>query len=80
MAIYPSVDESFATASYRPLIDASLEAVRVGPDTVVAEGKSGLPGKPEPDLLLATRERLGTRTEDCMCELGSQRSQTSGHD
>jgi HAD superfamily hydrolase (TIGR01549 family) len=57
---------AIATASYRPLIDASLEAVRVRSETIVVEGKGGLRGKPEPDLFLASRERLGTRAEDCI--------------
>jgi HAD superfamily hydrolase (TIGR01509 family) len=55
-----------ATASHRPVIDASLEAVGVGPDTVVVEGKGALRGKPEPDLLLAARERLGVAAGDCV--------------
>jgi HAD superfamily hydrolase (TIGR01549 family) len=57
---------AIATASYRPLIDPSLQALGIGPDTVVVEGKEGLRGKPEPDLFLAGRERLGTRAEDCI--------------
>jgi HAD superfamily hydrolase (TIGR01509 family) len=60
------VPYAIATASYRPLIDASLEAVGVGPEAVVVEGKGHLRGKPEPDLFLASRERLGTRVEDCV--------------
>jgi len=57
---------AIATASYRPLIDASLEAVGIGPETLVVEGKGALRGKPEPDIFLAGRERLGTRAEDCI--------------
>jgi HAD superfamily hydrolase (TIGR01509 family) len=57
---------AIATASYRPLIDASLEAVGVGSETVVVEGDGALRGKPEPDLFLASRERLGTQAEDCI--------------
>ena len=57
---------AIATASYRPLIDASLQAVGVGPEAVVVEGKGSLRGKPEPDLFLASREQLGTRAEDCI--------------
>jgi HAD superfamily hydrolase (TIGR01509 family) len=57
---------AIATASYRPLINASLEAVGVGPETVVVEGNGSLRGKPEPDLFLESRERLGSRAEDCM--------------
>ena len=61
-----SIPCAIATASYRPLIDASLQAVGVGPEDVVVEGKGALRGKPEPDLFLASRERLGTRAEDCI--------------
>ena len=57
---------AIATASYRPLIDPSLEAICVGPETIVVEGKHTLRGKPEPDLFLASREQLGTRAEDCI--------------
>jgi HAD superfamily hydrolase (TIGR01509 family) len=57
---------AIATASYRPIIDASLEAVGAGPEVVVVEGKGALRGKPEPDLFLAGRERLGSRAEDCV--------------
>jgi HAD superfamily hydrolase (TIGR01509 family) len=60
------VPHAVATASYRPLIDASLAAVGVGPEAVVVEGKGPLRGKPEPDLFLASWEQLGTRAEDCI--------------
>src|SRR5262245_55141714 len=36
---------AIATASYRPVIDASLEAVGVGPEVIVVEGKGALRGK-----------------------------------
>jgi beta-phosphoglucomutase-like phosphatase (HAD superfamily) len=42
---------AMATASYRPLIEASLEAVGVGSEAVVLERKGGLRGKPERDPL-----------------------------
>jgi HAD superfamily hydrolase (TIGR01509 family) len=57
---------AIATASYRPIIDASLEAVGVGPEDLVVEGKGAMRGKPEPDLFLASRQRLGSRVEDCI--------------
>jgi HAD superfamily hydrolase (TIGR01509 family) len=60
------IPHAIATASYRPLIDASLEAVGAGHETVVVDGKGPLRGKPEPDLFLASRERLGSRAEDCI--------------
>src|SRR5262245_35165093 len=40
------IPHAIATASYRPLIDASLEAVAVGPEAVVTEGRGALRGKP----------------------------------
>jgi phosphoglycolate phosphatase-like HAD superfamily hydrolase len=55
---------AIATASYRPLIDASLDAVGVGPEAVVVEGKGELQGKPEPDLLLAARKQFGVAVAD----------------
>ena len=55
-----------ATSSYRPLINASLEAVGVGPETVVAEGKGALRGKPEPDIFLACAAQLGKPAEECI--------------
>jgi HAD superfamily hydrolase (TIGR01509 family) len=60
------VPYAIATASYRPVINASLEAVGAGPQTIVTEGKGALRGKPEPDLFLASREQLGRRAEDCI--------------
>jgi HAD superfamily hydrolase (TIGR01509 family) len=57
---------AIATASYRPLINASVETVGVGPETVVVEGKGTLRGKPEPDLFLASQKQLGTQAEDCI--------------
>ena len=50
----------------RPLINASLDALSLGPDRVVFEGRGGVHGKPEPDIFLASRERLGSRAEDCI--------------
>jgi HAD superfamily hydrolase (TIGR01509 family) len=60
------VPHAIATASYRPIIDASLDAVGVGPDVVLVEGKGDLHGKPEPDLFLASRARLGALADDCI--------------
>jgi HAD superfamily hydrolase (TIGR01509 family) len=57
---------AIATASYRPLIDASLSAVGVGPDAVVVEGTGELHGKPEPDLFLASRKQLGVEAGECI--------------
>jgi HAD superfamily hydrolase (TIGR01509 family) len=59
------IPHAIATACYRPLINASLDAVGVGQDAVVVEGKGKLHGKPEPDLFVVSRERLGVETEEC---------------
>jgi beta-phosphoglucomutase-like phosphatase (HAD superfamily) len=60
------VPYAIATASYRPVIDPSLNALGVGADTIVVEGKGELHGKPEPDLFLAARARLSTVATDCI--------------
>lgn len=60
------VPHAIATASYRPIIDPSLAALDLPPDAAVVEGKGGLHGKPEPDLFLAGRDRLGAHTGDCL--------------
>jgi phosphoglycolate phosphatase-like HAD superfamily hydrolase len=60
------VPHVIATASYRPIIDPSLAALELPPDAVIIEGKGELHGKPEPDLFLAGRNRLGARTGDCL--------------
>jgi len=60
------IPHAVATASYRPLIDASLDAVGVGPGAVVVEGKGGLQGKPEPDLFLAAGKQLGVAAAECV--------------
>ena len=53
-----AIPHAIATASYRPVIDASLQSVDVKSDTLIVEGKGTLRGKPEPDLFLACRERI----------------------
>src|SRR5262249_47580103 len=60
------IPHAIATASYRPLIDASLQAVGVGPEAIVVEGKGELQGKPEPDLFLVSRKRLGVEAGNCI--------------
>jgi HAD superfamily hydrolase (TIGR01509 family) len=59
------IPHAIATASYRPIINASLDAVGVGPDAVVVEGRGELQGKPEPDLFLASCKRLGVEAGSC---------------
>jgi HAD superfamily hydrolase (TIGR01509 family) len=60
------IPHAIATASYRPLINPALEAVGLGPDTIVVEGKGELHGKPEPDLFLASCKRLGVQAGACI--------------
>jgi HAD superfamily hydrolase (TIGR01509 family) len=60
------IPHAIATASYRPLIDASLEAISVGPDMLVVDGNVGLQGKPEPDLFLAAQSQLDVTAAECI--------------
>jgi HAD superfamily hydrolase (TIGR01509 family) len=60
------IPHAIATASYRPIIDASLDAVGVGLEAVVVEGKGESQGKPEPDLFLASQKRLGVEAGECI--------------
>jgi HAD superfamily hydrolase (TIGR01509 family) len=59
------VPHGIATSGRRPEIDASLEALGVGPETVVVERGDVLRAKPEPDLFLACAERLRVAPEEC---------------
>jgi HAD superfamily hydrolase (TIGR01509 family) len=54
-----------ATSGRRPEIDASLDALGVGPETVVVERGHVERAKPEPDLFLACAEALGVAPEEC---------------
>src|SRR5438477_9394387 len=54
-----------ATSGRRPEIDASLEAVAIGPETVVVARGDVERAKPEPDLFLACARRLGVSPEEC---------------
>jgi len=53
-----------ATSGRRPEIDASLEALGVGEETVVVERGDVERAKPEPDLFLRCAERLGVTASD----------------
>jgi HAD superfamily hydrolase (TIGR01549 family) len=53
------VRHGIATSGRRPEIDASLDALGVGPEVVVVERGDVLRAKPEPDLFLACAERIG---------------------
>jgi HAD superfamily hydrolase (TIGR01509 family) len=54
-----------ATSGRRPEIDASLDALGVGEETVVIERGSVARAKPAPDLFLACQEALGVEPGDC---------------
>jgi len=54
-----------ATSGRRPEIDASLEALGVGRETVVIERRDVARAKPEPDLFLACQARLGVPAAEC---------------
>jgi HAD superfamily hydrolase (TIGR01509 family) len=54
-----------ATSGRRPEIDASLDALGLGPETVVVERGNVERAKPEPDLFLACAEQLGVPPEEC---------------
>ena len=60
-----SVIHGIATSGRRPEIDGSLEALGIPDETVVVERGDVLRAKPEPDLFLACRERLGVEIADC---------------
>jgi HAD superfamily hydrolase (TIGR01509 family) len=59
------IAHGIATSGRRPEIDASLDALRVGAETVVVERGDVLRAKPEPDLFLACSDRLGLSPDDC---------------
>jgi HAD superfamily hydrolase (TIGR01509 family) len=54
-----------ATSGKRPEINASLEALGLGQETVVIERGNVTHAKPEPDLFLACQQRLGIAVADC---------------
>lgn len=54
-----------ATSGRRPEIDASLQALGIGPETVVIERRDVARAKPEPDLFLACQGRLGVPAAEC---------------
>jgi HAD superfamily hydrolase (TIGR01509 family) len=59
------VVHGIATSGARPEIDASLDALGIGPETVVVERGSVSRAKPEPDLFLACQRALGVEVDDC---------------
>jgi HAD superfamily hydrolase (TIGR01509 family) len=54
-----------ATSGRRPEIDASLQALGVGQDTVVVERGDVARAKPEPDLFLECARRLEAPASEC---------------
>jgi HAD superfamily hydrolase (TIGR01549 family) len=59
------IAHGIATSGRRPEIDASLDALGVGSDTVVVERGGVQRAKPEPDLFLSCSEQLGVPPEEC---------------
>jgi HAD superfamily hydrolase (TIGR01509 family) len=59
------IPHGIATSGRRPEIDASLEALGVGDETVVVERGHVDRAKPEPDLFLTCAERLGVPPGEC---------------
>jgi HAD superfamily hydrolase (TIGR01509 family) len=60
-----AVPHGIATSGRRPEINASLEALGVGAETVVIERGSVQRAKPEPDLFLVCAEQLGVSPDEC---------------
>ena len=58
------VPYGIATSGRRPEIDASLDALGIGPDVTVVDRGEVMRAKPEPDLFLACRERMGVEIRD----------------
>lgn len=59
------IPHGIATSGRRPEIDASLDVLGVGKETVVVERGDVRRAKPEPDLFLTCAERIGVRAEEC---------------
>jgi HAD superfamily hydrolase (TIGR01549 family) len=59
------VPHGVATSGGRPDIDASLEALGIGPDVPVVGRGDVRRAKPEPDLFLACAQRLQADPNDC---------------
>jgi HAD superfamily hydrolase (TIGR01509 family) len=59
------IAHGIATSGRRPEIDASLDVLGVGPETVVVERGHVQRAKPEPDLFLSCSEQLGVPPDEC---------------
>jgi HAD superfamily hydrolase (TIGR01549 family) len=53
-----------ATSGRRPEIDASLDALGIGPEVTVVDRGEVMRAKPEPDLFLACQERMRVEIRD----------------
>src|SRR5918912_1844439 len=60
-----AVPHGIATSGRRPEIDASLEALQVGPETTVVARGDVARAKPEPDLFIECARRLGAAPDEC---------------
>jgi HAD superfamily hydrolase (TIGR01509 family) len=58
------VPYGIATSGRRPEIDASLDALGIGPGVTVVDRGEVMRAKPEPDLFLACQERMGVHIRD----------------
>jgi HAD superfamily hydrolase (TIGR01509 family) len=59
------VVHGIATSGRRPEIDASLDALGIGPEFTVVERGDVQRAKPEPDLFLECARRLGVGPDEC---------------
>ena len=59
------IPHGIATSGRRPEIDASLDVLGVGSETVVIERGDVARAKPAPDLFLTCQQRLGVRADEC---------------
>ena len=59
------VVHGIATSGRRPEIDASLETLRIGPNTTIVERGDVRRAKPEPDLFIECARRLGAEPDEC---------------
>ena len=59
------VVHGIATSGRRPEIDASLETLRIGPNTTIVERGDVRRAKPEPDLVIECARRLGAEPDEC---------------
>lgn len=59
------VAHGIATSGRRPEIDASLQSLGIGPETIVVDRGDVMRAKPAPDLFLSCQQRLGVAVDDC---------------